>query len=78
MGDDPRTSAVDTQGQSWDVQGLWVCDASVFPTATGVNPMVTVEAMALCIAENVAGSLLGSPFEFEKGQLPESLCKFEW
>ena len=78
MGADPRTSVVDPQGQSWDVEGLWVADASVFPTASGVNPMITVEAMALCIAQNTASSLLGSEFEFEKGELPVSACKFEW
>lgn len=78
MGSDPDKSVVDTEGQSWDVEGLWVADASVFPTATGVNPMVTVETMALCIAENAAASLLGAPFVFDQGQLPESSCKFEW
>eukprot|EP00892_Ulva_mutabilis_P009280 jgi/Ulvmu1/6724/UM030_0057.1 len=78
MGADPNTSAVDPQGQSWDVQGLWVADASVFPTASGVNPMVTIEALALCIAQHAAGSLLGDPFVFEDGLLPDSACKFEW
>ena len=78
MGDDPKSSAVDPQGQAWDVAGLWLCDASVFPTASGVNPMVTVEALALCVAEHVAGSLLGAPFEFERGQLPDSKSLFEW
>ena len=32
MGDDPRTSVVDTNCRSWDIRNLWICDGSVFPT----------------------------------------------
>jgi GMC oxidoreductase len=39
------------------VAGLFVADASVFPTSLGINPMVTVEAVAYMIAGNVAESL---------------------
>lgn len=35
MGTDPAASVVDAEGQSWDVAGLYVMDASTFPTATG-------------------------------------------
>jgi choline dehydrogenase-like flavoprotein len=37
-------------GESWDVGNLYICDASVFPTSSGVNPMLTVLAMSQCIA----------------------------
>ena len=30
-----------------------MADASVFPTALGVNPMVTVQAIAYCTAQSV-------------------------
>jgi choline dehydrogenase-like flavoprotein len=30
----------------WNVPGLYVADASVFPTASGVNPMLTIMGMA--------------------------------
>lgn len=53
MGSDPAKSVVDPDGQSWDVAGLFVADASVFPTSTGVNPMVTVEAMSYMIASGI-------------------------
>jgi choline dehydrogenase-like flavoprotein len=38
MGDDLRTSVVDTNCRSWDIPNLWICDVSVFPTIGGVNP----------------------------------------
>ena len=34
--------------------GLYCCDASVFPTSTGVNPMITVEATAHMLALGLA------------------------
>ncbi|KAL1919477.1 uncharacterized protein VTP21DRAFT_2170 [Calcarisporiella thermophila] len=46
----PAKGVVDPRGQTWEVKGLYVADASVFPTASGVNPMVTTEAVALSIA----------------------------
>ena len=36
------------------VSNLYVADASIFPTATGVNPMVTVEAMSYMVAQGLA------------------------
>jgi long-chain-alcohol oxidase len=40
LGTDPSSSAVDPDHQSHEVRGLFVADASVFPTASGVNPML--------------------------------------
>uniref|UniRef100_A0A5B7C2C7 long-chain-alcohol oxidase n=1 Tax=Davidia involucrata TaxID=16924 RepID=A0A5B7C2C7_DAVIN len=53
MGVDPKGSAVNQMGESWEVEGLYVADSSVFPTALGVNPMVTVQAIAYCTALSV-------------------------
>lgn len=50
-------AVVDADGQCHDVAGLTVADASVFPTSLGVNPMVTVEAVALMIARRLAAKL---------------------
>ena len=46
MGGSPDDSACDPEGQLWGAQNAVVCDASTFPTASGVNPMVTIEAIA--------------------------------
>ncbi|MGQ0602558.1 MAG: GMC family oxidoreductase N-terminal domain-containing protein [Anaerolineales bacterium] len=46
MGGHRTKSVLTPQGESWDVRNLFVADASAFPTATGVNPMITVMALA--------------------------------
>lgn len=46
MGSDRETSVVDADGRSWDVDNLWICDGSLFPTAGGVNPSLTIQALA--------------------------------
>ncbi|KAL8256207.1 hypothetical protein R6Q59_031274 [Mikania micrantha] len=57
MGVEPKGSAVNPKGETWEVEGLYVADTSVFPTALGVNPMVTVQAIAYCTAQAVIESL---------------------
>jgi choline dehydrogenase-like flavoprotein len=57
MGADPRTSVVGPDGQTHDVPGLYVADSGLFPTATRVNPMVTIMAFARRIAAGLAGEL---------------------
>jgi choline dehydrogenase-like flavoprotein len=46
MGTDPETSVADGRGALHDVAGAWIGDASALPTAPGVNPMLTVMAVA--------------------------------
>jgi hypothetical protein len=46
MSASPRKGVVDPDGQVWGTQGLYVVDASVFPSASGVNPMVTNMAIS--------------------------------
>ncbi|KAL8823321.1 MAG: hypothetical protein Q9191_005965 [Dirinaria sp. TL-2023a] len=48
---------VDPSGQVWGVEGLFVADASVFPSASGVNPMVTNMALSDWISRGVARGL---------------------
>jgi long-chain-alcohol oxidase len=57
MGGDAATSAVDPDGATWEVPNLVVADASCFPTASGVNPMVSVEAIAYMNASRLAAGL---------------------
>lgn len=53
MGSDPKTSVVDADGRSWQVPNLWVCDGSLFPTSGGVNPSLTIQALACRIAARI-------------------------
>ena len=53
MGDDAETSVVDAGGRSWDIDNLFVCDGSLFPTAGGVNPSMTIVANSLRIADRI-------------------------
>ncbi|OVA18366.1 Glucose-methanol-choline oxidoreductase [Macleaya cordata] len=53
MGVEAGESVVDQRGETWEVEGLFVADSSVFPTALGINPMVTVQAIAYCTAHSV-------------------------
>jgi choline dehydrogenase-like flavoprotein len=46
LGGDPATSVADGRGELHDVTGIWVGDASALPTAPGVNPMLTIMALA--------------------------------
>jgi choline dehydrogenase-like flavoprotein len=53
MGFDRDTSVVNADGRSWDIPNLWVCDGSVFPTTGGVNPSLTIQAIALRTADRI-------------------------
>jgi choline dehydrogenase-like flavoprotein len=57
MGASERDSVCDPSGQTWAVRGLYVFDGAAFPTASGVNPMVTIEALAHMTARGLAARL---------------------
>ena len=53
MGASAETSVVDLNGELWDLPGCYVADASLFPTAIGVNPQVTIMALATRVAHRM-------------------------
>ncbi|MEZ4818354.1 MAG: GMC family oxidoreductase [Bdellovibrionota bacterium] len=53
MGKDKADSVVDAKGKVWDTENLYVADASIMPTSSGVNPSLTIAANALRIADYV-------------------------
>jgi choline dehydrogenase-like flavoprotein len=60
MGRDRERCAVDRWGESYALPGLHVADASVFPSCIGVNPQITIMAMATRIAWRLAEGM-GAP-----------------
>ncbi|MDO6433665.1 GMC family oxidoreductase N-terminal domain-containing protein [Flavitalea sp. BT771] len=54
MSNDPATGVVDEGFKVFGFDNLFVCDASVFPTSLGVNPQVTVMALAHYAAPMIA------------------------
>ncbi|MFE3257846.1 GMC family oxidoreductase [Nocardia sp. NPDC059091] len=57
MGGSPADSATNPDGVTWDVPNIVVADGSCFPTASGVNPMVSIEAIAHMNATRLAARL---------------------
>lgn len=64
MGDDAAQAAVNHNGQVYDDQGglhegLYVVDGAVMPSALGVNPMLTISALAELRARHLIRRLQG-------------------
>jgi choline dehydrogenase-like flavoprotein len=53
MGTDPADSVADGRGELHDTRGVWIGDASAFPTAPGVNPMISIMSLAHRTAANI-------------------------
>jgi len=51
MGKDPATSVLDTDNRTHDVENLYVVDGSFFPSASAVNPALTIAANALRVGD---------------------------
>ena len=56
MGTDPATSVAGPCGELHDTKGVWIGDASAFPTASGTNPMITTMALARRTAQAIAAA----------------------
>ena len=63
---DPALGVVTPEFKVYGYDNLYVCDASVFPTAVGVNPQLTVMALA----DYAAGMIAGRPAAPTAAEVP--------
>ena len=54
-GSDPARHPVDPEGRLRGIDGVWVADGSILPSCPGVNPQVSIMAMAAGVGEAAAG-----------------------
>ena len=53
MGDDPKTSVINTDHRTHDVKNLFLCDGSSFVTSGRGQPTMTIEALAFRAADRI-------------------------
>jgi choline dehydrogenase-like flavoprotein len=58
MGTSAKTSVVDPKGKVWGTENLYVSDASIFPSASGVNPMITNMGLSDWLSQNISKELI--------------------
>jgi cholesterol oxidase len=66
MGSSASDGVVDQLGRVFDGAGsvhagLYVADGSLIPTSLGVNPLLTISAIAERIADGIVGDLASGP-----------------
>ena len=57
MSEKPRDGVVNKFGQTHDIKNLFVSDGSQFTTGAGVNPTLTIVALAVRQGDNIAGMM---------------------
>jgi len=57
MGSDPASSVIGPDHQVHDTAGLYVVDGAAVPSSIGVNPQITIMALATRAAEKIAAAL---------------------
>lgn len=57
MAGSPRQGVLKPTGETWEVNNLFVADGSAMPTATGVNPMISIMGTAHYIAQHIKAAL---------------------
>ncbi|KQT52455.1 MULTISPECIES: GMC family oxidoreductase [unclassified Aureimonas] len=74
FGTDPSTSVLDTDCKVWDVDNLYVVDASFLPSSTGFNPSLTIVAQALRTSERILKELGESELVMPPIRMPETVA----
>ena len=57
MGGSIKKHPVKSTGETKEIKNLFVADGSLFPTASGANPMLSIQALAYYVAQEVKASL---------------------
>ena len=47
-------------GETFEVRNLFVADGSALPTATGVNPMLTIMGVSYMVAQQIKAKLVST------------------
>jgi len=63
MGNDPRTSVVDSWCRTHDVPNLFIGDSSVFVTGAAANPALTISALAARTAAGIVAAFKRGEFQ---------------
>ena len=58
MSSSPTKGVVNPNGESWEIKNLYLADASIFPTASGVNPMLTTFSIAHSVAQFIKMAII--------------------
>lgn len=69
FGLDPATSVLNPYCKVWDVENLYVVDASFLPSSTGFNPSLTIVAQAVKVAEHLSEKMTGNKHRSEAKSL---------
>lgn len=57
MSASPADGVVDPDGKVWGTENVYVADASILPSASGVNPMISNMGLSLHIAKGIARTI---------------------
>ncbi|HKO37038.1 MAG TPA: GMC family oxidoreductase, partial [Solirubrobacterales bacterium] len=71
---DPRRGVCAPDGSVNGTSGLYVADASLFPTSVGVNPMMTIIAFAKQVAREVATEAADRPARGSAAEVAEAFA----
>jgi cholesterol oxidase len=61
MGRSPEEGVCDERGQVFGHEGLWVADGSLVPANLGVNPSLTITALAEHVMSGIPDNPRGTP-----------------
>lgn len=71
----PQQSACDENGELWECDNLYVTDTSIFPTASGSNPMVTVLTLSNMLCNRLLKRLKYEDYFLARGQVSGATSK---